>query len=563
MPKRMRRRALSLSVLAAVVWTVICTLCGMTAQASTDYYASWTDYKAAGGAANTWNDVANAIDAVLEASYELYESGDQDNAYQAVLATYNFYYETSGFERNVNGWKGSEVSKAELQFKTARKSVKNGLTIDEIKTEFTTLSEILHSQANHLDGLGDEGSSGLTFGEGTAEPEETGTTAAAGDSAETTASTSVTQGDGAVSLSGTSTNGWVTFLACFGIILREGLEAILVVGAIIAYLVKSGNKDKLKHVYFGCIAAIAASFLCAWLLSLLKLANTANQEIIEGVTALIAVLVLFYVSNWMISKAEADTWNKYIGDQVKMSAETGSVFTLAFTAFLAVFREGAEVILFYQPLLADAESTSWVWGGFGVGCIVLVFVFLAIRFLSVRLPIRPFFLGTSILMFVMSISFLGSGIKELIEGDVIGMTSPAWLQAIIPFNDTLDVLGIYPVLETLIPQLILILITLMIFVMQKYKRRNKTEAGILAIVLGGLGIHKFYLGKYGQGLIMVAFCWSLIPLLLGVVEGIHYLTISEEQFEEEQAKKPRKAKEKKSGAGKNAGKQQQKEAAKA
>ena len=335
----------------------------------------------------------------------------------------------------------------------------------------------------------------------------------------------------------------VTFLACFGIILREGLEAILVVGAIIAYLVKSGNKDKLKVVYTGSVLAIIASFICAWLLNLLKLANSANQEIIEGITALIAVLVLFYVSNWMVSKAESEAWTKYIDEQVKVSAETGSLFTLGFTAFLAVFREGAEVILFYQPLLADKSSISWVWAGFGVGCVVLIFVFLAIRFLSVKLPIRPFFLGTSILMFVMSISFLGSGVKELIEGDVISMTSPAWLSTLIPTNNVLDVLGIYPCFETLIPQIILIFITLMIFVMQKWKTKNKNEAGILAIVLGGFGMHKFYLGKYGQGLIYAAFCWSFIPALIGIAEGIHFLTESQEQFEEEfskpKAKKPK------------------------
>ena len=510
---------------------------------------SWDNYKANGGPASTWNDAADAIDSVLELSYQYYTAGDTDKAYTAVLNTYNFFYETSGFERNVNGYSGSEVSKAELQFKTARKAVKKGQPIETIEEEFNKLSEILHQQANHLDGLGDDGASGLTLGEAPAETDSTSENSAS-DTADTaeTSSAAASTGTDAVSLSGGSTNGWVTFASCFAIILREGLEAILVVGAIIAYLVKSGNKDKLKHVYIGCIAAIGASFLCAWLLSLLKLANTANQEIIEGITALTAVLVLFYVSNWMVSKAEADTWNKYIDDQVKMSAETGSVFTLAFTAFLAVFREGAEVILFYQPLLADAKSMSWVWSGFGVGCVVLVFVFLAIRFLSVKLPIRPFFLGTSILMFVMSISFLGSGIKELIEGDVIDMTSPEWLQNIIPFNDTLDVLGIYPVLETLIPQLILIFVTLMIFVMQKFKGKNKTEAGVLAILFGTLGGHKFYLGKYGQGLICVAFCWSGIPPLLGLIQGVHYLTIPESQFEEEQAPKKREPKKKKAKA---------------
>ena len=259
---------------------------------------------------------------------------------------------------------------------------------------------------------------------------------------------------------------------------------------------------------------------------------------------MIAVLVLFYVSNWMVSKAESETWTKYIDEQVKISTETGSMFTLGFTAFLAVFREGAEVILFYQPLLADESSINMVWAGFGVGCVVLVFAFLAIRFFSVKLPIRPFFLGTSILMFIMSISFLGSGIKELIEGDVITMTSPAWLSAIIPTNNVFDVLGIYPCFETLVPQLVLILITVMIFVMQNWKTKNKKEAGVLAIVFGGIGMHKFYLGKYGQGLIYAALCWTFIPALLGIVEGIHFLTESEEQFKEELEPKPKPKKTK-------------------
>ena len=543
-----RKQLLSIFAVVFAVLFLLLSSVGIPVSAGLEYYSSWEEYLEAGEPNNNWQDKANAIDRVLEASYQLYTSGNQTEAYEAVRNTYNFFYETSGFERNVNGYSGSEVSKAELQFKTARKAVKNGLPEDEIATEFNELSEILHIQANHLDGIGDEGASGLNLtGEPAPEteavPADDAENAENADSANDNSADAETTTEAPQPVTSGRSNAMVTFLACFGIILREGLEAILVVGAIIAYLVKSGNKDKLKYVYLGSVIAIGASFVCAWLLSLLKLANTANQEIIEGVTALTAVLVLFYVSNWMVSKAEADAWNKYIDDQVKMSAETGSMFTLAFTAFLAVFREGAEVILFYQPLLADAESVSWVWAGFGVGCIVLVFVFLAIRFLSVKLPIRPFFLGTSILMFVMSISFFGSGIKELIEGDVIDMTSPDWLQAIIPFNDVFDVLGVYPCYETLIPQLLLIFITLMIFTMQKWdNHNNKNTAGILAIVLGALGIHKFYQGKYGKGLLYFAFCWSLIPAFISVAEGIHYLTETQEEYEAELAPKPKKAK---------------------
>ncbi len=550
---------------AAKAASVLCVLCAVliafgafTVRVSAEdvtYIPTWDEYKVINsidGSNKTWNLVANAIDDCIEASIKLYKAGDKEAAYTPALNIYNYYYETSGFERNVNGYSGSDVSKAELQFKTARKAVKKDLGEETVIAEFVKLSEILHQQANHLDGLGDFGESAFKS-DGTRKTESASAPAPVAENTAPAESTAAAVPETPVQSSAVS--GAATFGACFVIIVREGLEAILVVGAIIAYLVKSGNGKKLGYVYFGCIAAIAASFLCAWLLSLWKLANTANQEIIEGVTALIAVVVLFWVSNWMVSKAEADTWNKYIGDQVKTSAETGSVFTLAFTAFLAVFREGAEVILFYQQYLTEPSEMGYVWGGFGVGCVVLVAVFIAIRFFSVKLPIRPFFLGTSILMFIMSISFLGSGIKELLEGAGIDMTSPDSLpairpfhnpmQALIPYNDVLQVLGIFPVLETLIPQLILTLITLLIFMMSNRERGNRKEAGILALIFGGLGIHKFYTGRYGQGILYAVFCWSFIPLFLGIADGVHYLTETDEQFAAELAPKPKKAKKQK------------------
>ena len=222
-------------------------------------------------------------------------------------------------------------------------------------------------------------------------------------------------------------------------------------------------------VYIGSAVGIVASFVLAWLLNQLKLANSASQEVIEGVTALTAVCVLFYVSNWMLSKSETDAWTSYVKTKTEKSTERGSSFALTFTAFLAVFREGAEVVLFYQPMLANSNTGS-VWAGFIIGCICLVFVYLAIHFLSIQIPIKPFFTATGVLMSLMSISFLGAGIKELIEGDVITMVSPEWL-AWIPTNDVLDVLGIYPTVQTLFPQLILLAISVTLFVIQTRKNR--------------------------------------------------------------------------------------------
>ena len=143
---------------------------------------------------------------------------------------------------------------------------------------------------------------------------------------------------------------------------------------------------------------------------------------------------------------------------------------LAFTAFLSVFREGAEVVLFYQPMLSEGNP-GMVWAGFGVGCVLLVFVYLAITKLSIKLPIKVFFTATSILMAVMCVSFLGSGIKELAEGNVfdLALRVPG-----IPENDAIQVLGIYPYLETLVPQLILSIVLLITFMIAHY--RGKIDA---------------------------------------------------------------------------------------
>ena len=266
---------------------------------------------------------------------------------------------------------------------------------------------------------------------------------------------------------------WLTFLAAFGIIVREGLEAILVIAAIIAYLTKSGNGKTLKNVYIGAVLGIAASFLAAGILYYVKKAWVGagqSQEVIEGITALLAVCVLFYVSNWMISKAEAASWSRYIDGRVQSSVAMGSGFALAFTAFLSVFREGAEVVLFYQPMLSEGNA-GMVWAGFLAGCVLLVFVYLAITKLSIRLPIKIFFTATSILMAVMCVSFLGSGIKELAEGNVFDL---ALYVPGIPENDVIQIFGIYPYLETLVPQVILGIILLVTFMVAHY--RGKLDA---------------------------------------------------------------------------------------
>ena len=420
------------------------------------YYLTWDEYQQANDVKSwNYNDQAAVIADVANHAVELYAAGETEEAYEYAKATYWGYYEVSGFERNtMNYISGSRVSEVELAFTTLRKAIKKDLGVDAARAAADALSELLVT-----DGL-------LLSPEGAVH--------AAAESEPDTA---------APAKNGTSIGSAIAvFLGSFAIILREGLEAILIVGAIIAYLIKTGNKQGVVPVYIGSALGVVCSFVMAGILNWL-LARSAeyhmSQEVIEGVAALTAVVVLFWVSNWMVSKSESAAWTQYIETRVAGGASRGSMLALAFTAWLAVFREGAEVILFYQPMLRE-DRPDMVWLGFGVGVAALVVVFFVIRFLSVKLPLKPFFMGTSILMALMSISFLGAGIKELIEGAVFEeidrvdlswvSNSPSWLNWI-PYNDTLDVLGIYPLVGTIVPQLILLAITVVTFVL--HLRRNK------------------------------------------------------------------------------------------
>jgi high-affinity iron transporter len=370
-------------------------------------------------AARNWTRTADEMAAVLDKAYKIYLTGDQKGAKDQVDVAYFQFYEKVGFEKTtMTRLSGERASVVEYQFAAAKKAINRGDPEAEVKASLNLLATYLKEDAAQLDGA----------------PE----------------------------------SAWGIFLAALLIILREGFEAILIVGAIVAYLIKSGNKKNTVPVYWGSLIALVLSVVMAWILNALtSTASGQNQEIIEGATMLLAVVVLFYVSNWMVSKAEAQVWTSYIEGKVQSSIARGSMFSLAFAAFLAVFREGAETILFYQALLAgNQEYINMIWLGLGVGSVALVVVYILIRVLSLRLPLKPFFLGTSVLLFVMSIAFTGSGIKELQEGNVIGVT-------MLPFSFTVDILGIYPTLETLVPQFLLLVVTVCTFVFQIRKNRRQ------------------------------------------------------------------------------------------
>ena len=413
----------------------------------TDPYAEYSADPNAAAKYSSWYEAATLVKELLDTSYMAYLDKDFDAAADNLNTAYYSVYEESGLDHaiytdlSLKERQSMEKSFSDLRGLIASASAK--YQKNKYRTTTDRAKNTVLKLARAIDTKNEE-------------------SAAAADGAADTAAESETAEEKQ------SDPKLLTFLGAFGIIVREGLEAILVIAAIIAYLVKSGNSRSVKNVYIGAAAGIAASFAAAAVLAWAKQAFVGAglaQEIIEGITALIAVCVLFYVSNWMISKAEAASWSRFIDGKVQSSVEQGSAFALAFTAFLSVFREGAEVVLFYQPMLSEGNP-GMVWAGFGAGCVLLVFVYLAITKLSIRLPIKVFFTATSILMAVMCVSFLGSGIKELAEGNVFDLTLrvPG-----IPENDVIQIFGIYPWLETLVPQLILAVILLVTFMIAHYR----------------------------------------------------------------------------------------------
>ena len=385
----------------------------------------------------TWTQVAHEMTPILDQALAQASKGQGQAGSDLVNKAYYQYYEKLGFEKNVmNAISGNRVSQVEYQFKETRMAMVAG---KPAKTLVNDLKSMLVEDAATLDG-------------GAAD----------------------------------QVNGWTSFLTsafgqAFVVLLREGLEAILVVAAIIAYLVKAGHKDKIRHIYWGIAAGLVASGLVALLFTLLFNGNGPQQEILEGVVALVAMLMLLYTSNWMLSKSSVESWNHYIQSRTVAAISKGSVISLALLSFLAVFREGAETVMFYQAIFAMAPGgRREIWTGFAAAAVVLVIVFVLIRFTSVKIPIRPFFIITSLLMAVMVVIFAGGGVHALIEGDLVPATY-------LPGVPTSDWIGLYPYTQTIGAQILAALVVVVLAIVstcrlhkQERSRSNQDSGGSLS-----------------------------------------------------------------------------------
>lgn len=360
-------------------------------------------------AARTWSQVAEDTNAYLEQAGEVYSSGDSKKAKALVDEGYFGPFESEGMEATIRSYISAQRAfEIEQEFKHLKMLMAKGGSPSEVNALVAKLSDMLKEDAAMLDGGG------------------------------------ATEAGSAAPL-----------VQSLIIILREGFEAILILSAIIAYLVKSGNRDKVRTIYSGALAALLASAVTAVILRIVFAGMGAfGQELLEGVTMLVAVAVLFWVSFWLIGKAHAQKWQEYVHSKVSVSLTKGNTLALAVVAFLSVYREGAETILFYEALVAgNPTSTGPIVLGFFIGVLALIGVFLILRYGSLRIPIKQFFTATSALLYLMAFIFAGNGMREIQETGLIGST-------VINGIPVIDTLGIYPTWETLLPQLVLALIAI-------------------------------------------------------------------------------------------------------
>lgn len=248
----------------------------------------------------------------------------------------------------------------------------------------------------------------------------------------------------------------IAFTSSFAVIFREGLESVLILGAILTYLEASRNTRFKKYVHYGIVLAIAATAV-TWVVAayLIKISG-ANRELIEAIAALSATAVLFYVSFWILNKIEHKKWMEFVKAKVWQASTTGGVAVFVMLSFFTVYREGFETVLFYEAMFGFAKYMELYVGlGFVLGIATLLGIYYVTRKLGKRLPLKMLFGLTMGVGAYLSIAFLGNAIRELQTLDIVPFTS---MLGIIPRLDInlAKMTGIYPTLETLIGQLIML-----------------------------------------------------------------------------------------------------------
>lgn len=354
------------------------------------------------GSRANWGEVVGGINQSIQDAIARYQRGEAQNAILDVQDSYFDRFEASGMENKIGSRDSAFKTTLEAYFTRLVSLMKAGQPVERLQSEASALEQDLQKAVTML-----------------GEEEETQ---------------------------------WSLLIYSLMIIVREGLEALLIVAAIVAYMVKNNHQDKLPLIRQSVIVALVASAITAVIFQLLFTNSGASRERLEGITMLIAVVMLFFMSYWLLSKVEARHWKAWLEGKLSHSLTKGSLVGLWLTSFLAVYREGAETVLFYYALIGDAKDVAGhmaIGAGFVTGCVVLLAAWLVMRYSVVRLPLKPFFMFTGSFMYLMAFVFAGKGVLELVEGKLF---QPTLINGV----PEISWLGIYPYVETLLPQAVLL-----------------------------------------------------------------------------------------------------------
>jgi len=272
----------------------------------------------------------------------------------------------------------------------------------------------------------------------------------------------------------------IAFSSSFSIIFREGLEAALILGAILTYLEASRNEKFKKHVYAGIVLAIALTAVTWFVAQFIIEISGVQRALIEAIAGIAAVAVLFWVSFWVLNKIETKKWIEFVKAKVWQATTTGSFMVFVLLSFFTVYREGFETVLFYQALFSFAKYMEiYVLAGLVLGLAVIIAVVFIIRKLGRKLPLRVLFGLTMAVGAFMSITFLGNAVREFQE---LGWISTTPIYNIVPRLDinVATMTGIHPTVETVVAQVILLAIYLVgsLYILFIQPRRQKKIASM-------------------------------------------------------------------------------------
>ena len=336
----------------------------------------------------------------LREASELYAKGEKENAYQKAVEAYldgfemtepALFAKDNSFGRNLEG-----------QFTQFRNAIRQGVPSEEIQKQQQELEAKL-DQASQIMASNDSFSETYSFANSAL------------------------------------------------IILREGLEAALILAAILAMLRVMGANEAIRYIHLGWILALVAGAI-TWLAAQSVLTFSGrHRESMEGFISVFAAVALFYVGYWLHTRSEANKWRQFIHGKVQDVVSSKKVFGLMGISFFAVYREAFEVVLFYQALWLQNETSrgAIIWG-FMAGLVALILVTFAILKLGLKIPLEYFFGATGALLYIMAFIFAGNGINELQAAGWISSTP-------LSFAPQVPLLGIYPTLQTLVAQALMLM----------------------------------------------------------------------------------------------------------